>query len=182
MGGPPWQTDPMTLEEEASVGYQHEESEACEPEKLVEEETAQLEWWKTSEWDHVDECLWAAIGGIIGEFEDRMGIHEADWVTTIRLNGSLLDSIVEEIAQYVVDYYTSPLDAHFLPEYEDSPEFQELERVLDEEISFDEGYKRLFESDFVGRLAHALNPGQFRETVEPVEGKQRWWRRNPALN
>lgn len=186
---PIWDMGLLTLEEEAGMGYYPEEGELCEPEALAEERvdlsesfSNQLEWGKTGKWDHVDECLWLAIGGLTGALEELSGIHEHDWPTRMKENFLMLDSIVMKIGQYIFDYYNSPLELEIPPEFEDLPEFEELRRVLDEEISFEEGYKKFVESDFLERLEQTLNPGFFRETVKRIAGKQRWRRRNPALN
>lgn len=90
--------------------------------------------------------------------------------------------MVRDIAKFITDYYTAPERARPPPDFKDAPEFYVLERVLDEKLTFEEGYKRFIESNFAERLERALKPGRFRETVEPVEGKQRWRRQNPALN
>lgn len=72
---PAWQTDPLTPEEEAAEGYRSEDGELCETEEEAANEALsnQLDWWKTSHWNHADEALWAAIGDILAEFEERTG-------------------------------------------------------------------------------------------------------------
>lgn len=104
--------------------------------------------WEKTEWDRVDQLLGEAIINIIYTAEESQDIWDHKWLNNMRFNVELLDTVPLDIISFIVDYYTKPDHANLTKSREFSPEFLELKQIMDEEISFEEVYNKLVNSDF----------------------------------